>query len=53
MAKAISKYVDCSIGISGKISDTAAIIFASYFYEGLADGLSSNQFIYSKVNRRP
>ncbi len=38
LAKAISKYVDCVIGMSKEISDDAAEAFAIGFYRSIADG---------------
>ena len=50
VAQAISEYVDCAIGISGMISDRAAIIFSSYFYEALANRLSVIKAVeYSEI----
>ena len=39
-AKAISKYIDCVIGMSNSITDMAARAFAGYFYEFLGYGKS-------------
>ena len=39
-AKAIAKHVDCAIGMSGGISDRAAIIFSASFYLALAHARS-------------
>jgi TPR repeat protein len=39
-ARAIARAVGCAIGISGKISDEAAIVFNAYFYSGIAFGES-------------
>jgi hypothetical protein len=39
-AEAISKYVDCVIGMSEAITDTAARDFAAYFYQALGFGQS-------------
>jgi predicted nucleotide-binding protein len=50
VAQAISEYVDCAIGISGMISDRAAIMFSSYFYEGLANRMSVIEAVeYSEI----
>jgi hypothetical protein len=38
-ADALVRYVDCAVGISREISDTAACDFAQGFYLGLAQGL--------------
>lgn len=40
VAKAISEFVDCVIGIPGDITDEAAITFASSFYEALGNRLN-------------
>lgn len=37
-ANAISQHVDCVVGISGQVSDQAAIAFSAGFYTGLAEG---------------
>jgi hypothetical protein len=39
-AEAISKTVDCTIGMNRPIGDAAAIVFASSFYRGLGFGRS-------------
>ncbi len=39
-AQAISKHIDCVIGMSDAIGDDSAIIFASHFYQALAYGRS-------------
>jgi hypothetical protein len=39
-AIALTKYIDCAIGMRGPVSESAAIIFAAAFYRGLAFGRS-------------
>jgi hypothetical protein len=42
-ATAITKHVDCAIGMSRAIGDEAAIVFAAAFYRGIAFGKSVKQ----------
>jgi len=39
-AKAIAKHIDCVIGMSGRISDESATIFATAFYQAIGYGKS-------------
>jgi hypothetical protein len=40
LARAISEYVDCAIGMDGLIDDSSAITFAYAFYRGIMAGQS-------------
>jgi hypothetical protein len=40
LADALQEHVDCVVGASGSVSDTAARSFVIGFYGGLAEGVS-------------
>ncbi|MEO9320323.1 MAG: CHAT domain-containing protein [Nitrososphaera sp.] len=40
-AEAISRYVDCVVGVSRAIKDESAIVFSTSFYRGLSYGMSA------------
>ena len=39
-ARAVTSTVDCAVGMSSDVSDSAAIVFAASFYRALGFGLS-------------
>ena len=43
MAKDITKYVDCAIGMYGTILDPSAIMFSKNFYMSLASGMTTGE----------